>query len=43
MVPPEPSGPTTGRPEHYNPEEAEKTKQTSLQYNFMVLKERKDS
>ena len=32
MAPPEPSGPTTGRPEHPNPEAAE---ESDLHYNFM--------
>ena len=36
MVPPEPSGPTTGRPEHPNPEEAE---ENNLKKNFMKMKE----
>ena len=34
MAPPEPSGPTTGRPEHPNPEEAE---ENNLKYNFMKM------
>ena len=34
MAMPEPSGPTTGRPEHPNPEEAE---ENDLKYNFMKM------
>ena len=34
MATPEPSGPTTGRPEHPNPEEAE---ESDLKNNFIKM------